>query len=384
MNVLALLRERFAAGPRCRLVSTRRRFRTSLGMLLPSQDAKFGDYQANFAMPLGKKLGKPPREIAQQLVALVELADVCEPPEVAGPGFINLRLKNDWIVEQLAAASARRRADRRRASRHSRGPIVVDYSSPNVAKPMHVGHIRSTVIGDALYRILKFLGHHTISDNHLGDWGTQFGMIIYGYKHFRDEAALASQAGRRAQPALSAGARAGRVPRDAARQDSRPQVQDRRGRAARRASSTPKPRRRIPKNSRKRRSNSNKPSSSWPNCSRSGPVSKPSSKPTEADPQLGPLLEPHADIARRRAPGNRRAPRRRSDQCRTVAAISAPLPGRDQRDLRAARRLVRPHARRKLLSRPPPRRREGPRRQGPRPRERRRDLRLPRRPAPPR
>src|SRR3990172_6219079 len=103
-------------------------------MLLPSQDAKFGDYQANFAMPLGKRLGKPPRAIAQRLVALVYVADVCEPPEVAGPGFINLRLKDDWIVGQLAAAS--QDVERLGVAKTSRPrTTVVDYSSPNVAKP---------------------------------------------------------------------------------------------------------------------------------------------------------------------------------------------------------------------------------------------------------
>ncbi|MGD9633094.1 MAG: arginine--tRNA ligase, partial [Pirellulales bacterium] len=159
MNVLALLRDRFSPALSSLGVDSAE-LPNLLGMLLPSQDAKFGDYQANFAMPLGKKFGRPPREIAQQLVAAVDLNDVCEPPEVAGPGFINLRLKNDWIVEQLAAASSD--ADRIGVSpaRHPR-TIVLDYSSPNVAKPMHVGHIRTTVIGDSLYRILKFLGHNT-------------------------------------------------------------------------------------------------------------------------------------------------------------------------------------------------------------------------------
>jgi arginyl-tRNA synthetase len=188
MNVLALLRDRFAPALTSLGVAPAD-LPPLLGMLLPAQDAKFGDYQANFAMPLGKKLGKPPREIAQQLVAAADLADVCDPPEVAGPGFINLRLKNDWIISELNAAS--QDADYIGVAQASKPrTIVLDYSSPNVAKPMHVGHIRSTVIGDALYRILRFLGHHTISDNHLGDWGTQFGMIIYGYKHFLDEAAL--------------------------------------------------------------------------------------------------------------------------------------------------------------------------------------------------
>ena len=111
-------------------------------------------------------------------------------PEIAGPGFINLRLTDDWLADAAAGGSPDDRSTRHRARRRRRGRIVVDYSSPNVAKPMHVGHIRSTVIGDALYRVLKFLGHRTISDNHIGDWGTQFGMIIYGWKHFGDEAAF--------------------------------------------------------------------------------------------------------------------------------------------------------------------------------------------------
>jgi arginyl-tRNA synthetase len=188
MNVLAQLRDRFAAALSsigveqaeiCPLVE----------LVLPSQDSKFGEYQANLAMPLGKELGKSPREVAQQIVAALGVADMCGPPDVAGPGFINLRLRDDWIAEQVAAAIA---DESRLGITVAPRPrtIVVDFSSPNVAKPMHVGHIRSTVIGDALYRILKFLGHRVISDNHLGDWGTQFGMIIYGYKHFVNEASL--------------------------------------------------------------------------------------------------------------------------------------------------------------------------------------------------
>ena len=162
-------------------------------MVLPSQDAKFGDYQANCRDAAGQAAGQAAaRDRRSSSSRTLDVADLCEPPEIAGPGFINLRLKDDWLVEQLR----RRSADvERSACRSGRSPrtFVVDYSSPNVAKPMHVGHIRSTVIGDALYRILKFLGHRTISDNHLGDWGTQFGMIIYGYKHFVDEAALAAE-----------------------------------------------------------------------------------------------------------------------------------------------------------------------------------------------
>jgi len=157
-------------------------------MIRPSQDPKFGDYQANFAMPLGKRLDRPPRDVAAQIVerlnAAPGLGEICLPPEIAGPGFINLRLRDDWIIAQLMHAAA----DGERLGIEPANPrrkYIIDYSSPNVAKPMHVGHIRSTVIGDALYRILRFLDHSVTSDNHIGDWGTQFGMIIFGYKHFR-------------------------------------------------------------------------------------------------------------------------------------------------------------------------------------------------------
>ena len=160
-----------------------------LELIRRSGDPKFGDYQANFAMPLGKRLGRPPREVATQIVARLEVEDLCEKPEIAGPGFINLRLKNRWLVEKLAAAVGDQRLGIPKVSEEANRTCVIDYSAPNVAKPMHVGHIRSTVIGDALYKILGFQGHRTIGDNHLGDWGTQFGMIIYGYRHFRDEQA---------------------------------------------------------------------------------------------------------------------------------------------------------------------------------------------------
>jgi arginyl-tRNA synthetase len=159
-------------------------------MIRATQDAKFGDYQANFAMPLGKQLGKAPPAVAKEIVANVTLGDICYTPEIAGPGFINLRLKDEWLTERLQAAVN----DERLGVPPVEKPrtYVIDYSSPNVAKPMHVGHIRSTVIGDALDRTLRFLGHKVVSDNHLGDWGTQFGMVIYGYKHFVDAAAFAA------------------------------------------------------------------------------------------------------------------------------------------------------------------------------------------------
>jgi arginyl-tRNA synthetase len=162
-----------------------------VAMIRPAGNPQHGDYQVNCAMPLKDKLKKPPREIAADLVAAVDLSDLCEPAEIAGPGFINLRLKNDVLAKLLAEAVKDERLGVPVAERPL--TIVIDYSSPNVAKPMHVGHIRSTVIGDALYRTLKFLGHRVISDNHLGDWGTQFGMIIYGFKHFGDRAAYESK-----------------------------------------------------------------------------------------------------------------------------------------------------------------------------------------------
>ncbi len=157
----------------------------------PGQDAKFGDYQANCAMPLGKRLGRAPRDVAAQLVAKLSLGELCLPAEIAGPGFINLRLNDAWLTARLQAAVDDPRLGVEEVARPR--TYVIDFSAPNVAKPMHVGHIRSTVIGDSLYRTLKFLGHRVIGDNHLGDWGTQFGMIIYGFRHFRNEAAYREQ-----------------------------------------------------------------------------------------------------------------------------------------------------------------------------------------------
>ena len=192
MNVLRELQDRFHAA-----VATVAGDRLSddeltelAAMVRSSQDPKFGDYQANLAMPLGKKIGRPPREVAADVLARIDLSEICEPPEIAGPGFINLRLRTVWLARQLNAAAADERLGIERVTKPR--TIVVDYSAPNVAKPMHVGHIRSTVIGDSLYRTLRFLGHSVIGDNHIGDWGTQFGMIIYGYKHFLDRAAYES------------------------------------------------------------------------------------------------------------------------------------------------------------------------------------------------
>jgi arginyl-tRNA synthetase len=191
MNLLQELRHRFAASISKILadVVDPPSVASVLSMIRATQDPKFGDYQANCAMPLQKTLGKPPRDIAAEIVAELDIADICDPPEVAGPGFINLRLRDDFLAKALNSAAQ----DDRLAVPTTKTPktVIVDFSSPNVAKPMHVGHIRSTVIGDSICRTLRFLGHRAISDNHLGDWGTQFGMIIYGYKNFGDEALYA-------------------------------------------------------------------------------------------------------------------------------------------------------------------------------------------------
>jgi arginyl-tRNA synthetase len=156
-------------------------------MVRQAQDARHGDYQANCAMPLSKELGGNPKDVAKQIVERLDLGDMLEPPEVAGPGFINLRLKTDWLAKQLRAVAAGDRLGVDPASPAK--TFVIDYSSPNVAKPLHVGHLRSSILGDALTRILRFLGHKVITDNHLGDWGTQFGILLYGYKNLRDDAA---------------------------------------------------------------------------------------------------------------------------------------------------------------------------------------------------
>ena len=181
MNPLTEIRNRFAPV----LMALGVNPHDYLGLIRSAQDAKFGDYQANMAMPLAKKLSQPPKSVADNIAAQIQVSDLCDPPQVAGPGFINLKLSESWLQSRLQLALT----DDRLGVPFAKLPstIVIDFSSPNVAKPMHVGHIRSTVIGDALSKTLRFLGHRVITDNHLGDWGTQFGMIIYGYKHFLDQ-----------------------------------------------------------------------------------------------------------------------------------------------------------------------------------------------------
>jgi arginyl-tRNA synthetase len=134
------------------------------------------DYQSNAAMGLAKRLGAKPLEFAQGIVEHLDVADLCEPPEVTPPGFINFRLRDAWLGERLDQTLADPRVGVPPAAEPQR--VVVDYSSPNAAKEMHVGHLRSTIIGDALVRLLRFAGHEVIPQNHVGDWGTPFGMLI--------------------------------------------------------------------------------------------------------------------------------------------------------------------------------------------------------------
>ena len=188
MRVLSLIRSRFAPVLDTWLPEPDA-LNAALERIVASRESHLADYQANVAMPLQKKLGKPPLAIAEEIVAKVDLSDICSSVTIAGQGYVNLRLSPDWLSRCLMDAH-------KDPERLAVAPVampktyVIDYSSPNVAKPMHVGHIRSTVIGDSITKILRFLGHNAISDNHLGDWGTQFGMIIYGYKHFRDDSAF--------------------------------------------------------------------------------------------------------------------------------------------------------------------------------------------------
>ena len=149
----------------------------------PAKDPKFGDYQVNGVMGLAKRLKTNPRELAESVVEQVDVSDMCEPPKVAGPGFINLRLKPEYVANQLLRINADD-ADRLGVPPEAKPQTsVVDFSSPNIAKEMHVGHLRSTIIGDCICRVLEFLGHPVIRQNHIGDWGTQFGRVILGLWH---------------------------------------------------------------------------------------------------------------------------------------------------------------------------------------------------------
>ena len=146
-------------------------------MVRAAADAKFGDYQANGIMAAAKTVKANPRQLAEQVVAAMDIGDMCKPPEVAGPGFINLRLKDSFLAERLLEMY--RDAERLGVDKtDTPKTVVVDYSGPNIAKQMHVGHLRSTIIGDCIARLYDFAGHTVIRQNHIGDWGTQFGMLI--------------------------------------------------------------------------------------------------------------------------------------------------------------------------------------------------------------
>ena len=164
----------------------------SPALLRPCADPQFGDYQANGVMAVAKQSKQNPRALAEKIAAQLqsELTGVCEPPTVAGAGFINFKLRREFVATQLTAAACDPRLGVPVAAKPK--TVVIDFSSPNVAKPMHVGHIRSTILGDCLARVMRFLGHRVVTDNHIGDWGTQFGMLIIGWKHHRDDAALAA------------------------------------------------------------------------------------------------------------------------------------------------------------------------------------------------
>ena len=160
----------------------------SVVLVRPSSDSKFGDYQSNALMSLAKTRKLNPRQLATDVIAKLDVTEWCEKVEIAGAGFLNFTLKPSALAKTLESAARGEHLFFEKAAQPK--TLIVDFSSPNVAKPMHVGHIRSTGIGDALQRIFRLMGHRVISDNHIGDWGTQFGMLLLGWKTLLDRAAL--------------------------------------------------------------------------------------------------------------------------------------------------------------------------------------------------
>lgn len=155
-----------------------------------ASDPKFGHYQCNAAMSLAKRVGQKPREVAMAIIGAADFEDIFDTPEVAGPGFINFRMKPDFLSDQLRLRLNDSRLGVEKASMPQR--VVIDFSSPNIAKELHVGHLRSTIIGDSIARVLEFLGHDVLRRNHVGDWGTQFGMLL---AHLQDVCPQALQPG---------------------------------------------------------------------------------------------------------------------------------------------------------------------------------------------
>ncbi len=189
-------------------------------LVRPCPDPKFGDYQSNALMSLAKARKMNPRQLAADVLAKLEVGDLCEKVEIAGAGFLNFHLQPSGLAGALQAAARGEHLffDKTGKPRTA----VIDFSSPNVAKPMHVGHIRSTILGDCLARTLRLLGHRVITDNHIGDWGTQFGMLLLGWKqHLKPDALKADSIAEmeRLYKMVSAASEAQETVRDAARQE---------------------------------------------------------------------------------------------------------------------------------------------------------------------
>ena len=189
MNLLHHVRSLFAS-VLTEVAPDRAKVPDLLATIKPASNADHGDYQANFAMPLAKALGQKPPDVAKLILSKLPPNDVFDEPTVAGPGFINIRLKSAFLANAVQGIATDPKLGVAPAAKPR--TFVIDLSGPNVAKPLHVGHLRSTIIGDSLIRILRFLGHTVIGDNHLGDWGTQFGILLYGYKNHLDDAAFAT------------------------------------------------------------------------------------------------------------------------------------------------------------------------------------------------
>jgi len=172
-------------------------FMTAIHKLYPDKDLKpieitiatnekFGDFQTNFAMMNSKIIGGNPRKIAEEITAEIGDNHLIEKLEIAGPGFINIFLRNEYLGEFVSKMTTEKFEFN---ELNTKGDVIIDYSSPNIAKRMHIGHLRSTIIGDAVKRLYNFLGYHTVADNHIGDWGTQFGKLIIGYRKWLNKEA---------------------------------------------------------------------------------------------------------------------------------------------------------------------------------------------------
>ena len=161
-------------------------------LVVSASNPKFGDFQCNIALPLAKQLGQQPRVIAAEIIAKMDLTGICEPLTIAGPGFINLKLLPEYLVQQLISIESDERLGVAPIAQVER--LIVDFSSPNIAKEMHVGHLRSTIIGDCIARVLEFCGYDVLRLNHVGDWGTQFGMLITYLKEFSPAALVTANA----------------------------------------------------------------------------------------------------------------------------------------------------------------------------------------------